>query len=174
MYNRPAMNYMGAGFIILSHDLNSVLLVHDARSGKWGFPKGHREPEDTSDLETAVRECFEETGYTTDMYTVFPEVFKVNKGSQSYLFRYALLNDCVANTVPRAFNLREIDNVQWIQMKSLLAADNVLDGNKYLRTWVSDIQNNSTKKSVQLFKSLLSHYLPTQESVSASNVVTCS
>jgi 8-oxo-dGTP pyrophosphatase MutT (NUDIX family) len=166
------MNYLGAGFILLSHDLNSVLLVHDARSSKWGFPKGHRELVDSSDLETAVRECVEETGYTADLYTVFPEVFKINKGSQSYLFRYARLNDHAPITA-HSGNLREIDNVQWIPIKQLLEATNVLDGNKYLRTWITDIQTNATKKTVQLFKALLARCLPAQEPVSASNIVAC-
>jgi len=33
------MNYAGAGLLILSPDLKQILLVHDARSRKWGFPK---------------------------------------------------------------------------------------------------------------------------------------
>jgi ADP-ribose pyrophosphatase len=37
------------------------LLVKSKRSGKWGFPKGHIEYGE-SELETAKREIFEETG----------------------------------------------------------------------------------------------------------------
>jgi 8-oxo-dGTP pyrophosphatase MutT (NUDIX family) len=167
------MSYMGSGFVLLSHDLTSILLVHDARSGKWGFPKGHRETIDGgNDCQTAIRETYEETGYTADMYTIIPDVFKINKGSQSYLFRYAILNDDNLRPISK-YNAAEIRETRWILIKSLLDATNVLDGNKYLRTWITDLQNNASKKSVTLLKTLLSRLLPAQEPVSPANVVTC-
>lgn len=167
------MNYTGSGFVLLSHDLTSVLLVHDARSGKWGFPKGHREAVDCgNDCQTAIRETFEETGYTLDMYIIIPDVFKINKGSQSYLFRYAIVNDDAIRPLVR-YNSTEIKEMRWIPIKQLLDATNVLDGNKYLRTWIADLQNNASKKSVTLLKMLLTRLLPAQETVSPANIVTC-
>jgi 8-oxo-dGTP pyrophosphatase MutT (NUDIX family) len=154
------MTYAGAGFILLSSDLSTTLLVHDTRSQKWGFPKGHKEPTDASDLETAVRECFEETGLTTEDYSVHPDVFKVSKGSQSYNFRYAILRDETKkkNIVPG--NIQEVKELQWVPLKQLLDASNILDGNKYLRTWISDIQSNASKKSIHIFKTLIrKHYV---------------
>ena len=153
------MNYAGAGFILLSSDLSSMLLVHDTRSNKWGFPKGHRENTDASDLETAVRECFEETGLTSEDYRVMPEAFKVSKGSHSYNFRYAILHDEKRKTKITPGPAHEIAGIQWIPLKQLLEASNVLDGNKYLRSWIADIQSNATKKSVHLFKSLVQQRL---------------
>lgn len=168
-----AMSYMGSGFVLLSHDLTSILLVHDARSAKWGFPKGHREAIDGgNDCQTAIRETYEETGYTADMYTIIPDVFKINKGSQSYLFRYAIVNDDSIQPTCK-YNSAEIKETRWIPIKHLLDATNVLDGNKYLRTWIADLQNNANKKSVILLKALFACLLPTQESVSPANVVTC-
>ena len=41
---------------------NNVLLVQNLVSAKWGFPKGHREPQDQTWRDTAVREVEEETG----------------------------------------------------------------------------------------------------------------
>jgi len=164
------MNYVGAGFILLSSDLSSILLVHDARSSKWGFPKGHREQYDKSDLETAIRECREETGLTPDDYTVHNEVFKVSKGSQSYLFRYAVLKSEKHKANITVGPSYEISEICWAPIQQLLDAQNVLDGNKYLRTWISDMKSDCSKKSVHIFKSLLT---PSQESVSPCNVVTC-
>ena len=156
------MNYAGAGFILLSSDLSTTLLVHDTRSQKWGFPKGHREPTDASDLETAVRECYEETGLTSEDYSVHSEVFKVSKGSHSYNFRYAILHDETrkSNIVPG--NKNEVAGLQWVPLKQLLNATNILDSNKYLRTWISDIQSNASKKSIHIFKSLLRKYFTLQ------------
>jgi 8-oxo-dGTP pyrophosphatase MutT (NUDIX family) len=163
------MNYAGAGFVLLSSDLSSLLLVRDARTGKWGFPKGHREAHDKNELETAVRECREEIGLTPDDYTIRSDSFKINKGSQAYLFRYVTLND--GRKVHVSANY-EISTAQWVPIKELLDA-NVLDGNKYLRTWIEDIQSDVSKKSVHLFKGLLC-LLPNQEPMSTNNVVTCS
>jgi 8-oxo-dGTP pyrophosphatase MutT (NUDIX family) len=150
------MNYAGAGFILLSSGLTHLLLVHDARSGKWGFPKGHREAEDaSSDLATAIRECREETGlhYPSD-YVVHDDSFKISKGGSSYLFRYAILNGAATRDRLRAGPAHEIADVEWVPLAALLEAQNVLDGNKYLRAWVADVKANASKKSVYLLKSL--------------------
>lgn len=168
------MNYAGAGLVLLSSDLSSLILVRDARTGKWGFPKGHRESYDKNDLDTAIRECREEIGLHTDDYTIRSESFKINKGSQAYLFRYATLNDDRRKAHIVAGPAYEISTVQWVPIKQLLDATNVLDGNKYLRTWTEDIQASVSKKSVHLFKGLLACLLPSQESVSTNNVVACS
>jgi 8-oxo-dGTP pyrophosphatase MutT (NUDIX family) len=148
------MNYAGAGFILLSPDLSTTLLVNDARSNKWGFPKGHREEFDTSDLETSIRELREETGLLPDDYVIYPEVFKVSKGSQSYNFRYAVLVDEKRKANIVSGPAHEIGGLQWVSIKQLLDAQNVLDGNKYLRSWLSDLRSGSSKKSVHLFASL--------------------
>jgi 8-oxo-dGTP pyrophosphatase MutT (NUDIX family) len=184
------MNYAGAGLIVLSSDCNNVLLVHDARSGKWGFPKGHREASDDSDLQTAMRECYEETGLVMEDYAIYGDPFKITKGGQSYLFRYAILHADVCKEKIKAGPAYEIAGLEWVPLQTLLAAANVVDGNKYLRTWISDVQTNASKKSVYLFKSLLStlggagaaagagtgtspRLFPAQESVGSNHVVTC-
>lgn len=167
------MNYAGSGLILLSNDLLKTLLVHDTRSGKWGFPKGHREPQDSSDIETATRECYEETGLKPDDYTIQMDSFKVSKGSQSYNFRYAVIKEEKRNLLIKPGPAYEIAAVQWVPVKQLLDASNVLDGNKYLRTWISDIQLNASKKSVHLFKALIQH-LPSMESGGSGNVAVSS
>ena len=149
------MNYAGAGFILLSSDLSTTLLVNDTRSQKWGFPKGHREDTDANDLETSVREVREETGLTSEDYRVYPEVFKVSKGSHSYNFRYAVLHDEKRKSNIIIGPAHEIGGLQWVPIKQLLDAQNVLDGNKYLRSWLADLRSGVSKKSVNLFKALL-------------------
>lgn len=167
------MNYAGAGLILLSSDLKSTLLVKDTRTGKWGFPKGHRETIDTSDLATAVRECFEETGLTADDYIVRPGTFKVSKGGAAYIFRYAIMK-CDGRRL-RAGPAHEIGGLEWIPLQTLFEAQNVIDGNKYLRNWIADIKNCINKKSVNMFHTLLGgiRFTPSQESVSTTNIVTC-
>jgi 8-oxo-dGTP pyrophosphatase MutT (NUDIX family) len=183
------MNYAGAGFVLLSSDLTQLLLVHDTRSGKWGFPKGHRETYDANDLATAVRECSEETGLVHGIdYVVHDEVFKISKGGSSYLFRYALLNGAATKDRLRAGPAHEIAGLEWIPIATLLEAQSVLDGNKYLRAWIADVKANASKKAVYLFKSLIAskglsapaasptaspRLGPCHEAAGPCNVVTC-
>jgi len=148
------MNYAGAGFILLSSDLSTILLVNDTRTNKWGFPKGHREEYDANDLETSIREVKEETGLTTEDYRVYPEVFKVSKGSHSYNFRYAVLIDEKRKANIVSGPAHEVGGLQWVPIKQLLDAQNVLDGNKYLRSWLADLRSGTSKKSIHLFKAL--------------------
>ncbi len=158
------MSYSGAGFILLSSDYSSTLLINDARSGKWGFPKGHRENTDANDIETAVRECREETGLAPDDYVVINKPFRVSKGSQSYLFRYAVAKENVRLRPGPAYEIRDI---RWVPIADLVQATNVMDGNKYLRSWISDIQSNASKKHVHMLREIIASREQSTVSVSA-------
>ena len=170
------MNYAGAGLILLSSDLTHTLLVHDTRSGKWGFPKGHRETYDKSDLDCAIREVGEETGLTADDFVVQDDPFKISKGGHAYLFRYAVMKEGARGKL-RAGPAYEIAGLEWVSLQALMSAQNIIDGNKYLRTWITDVKAAINKKSVNLFRSLVSKsgvcFRPAQESVSPCNIVTC-
>lgn len=62
-------SYKGAGVILFKD--SSLLLVQNRLTGRWSFPKGHREPSDTTWRQTAIREVFEESGYLLDVdYTL--------------------------------------------------------------------------------------------------------
>ena len=50
-----------AGMILVNKKLNKILLVKST-GGFWGFPKGHREKEDKTVLDNAIREVQEEIG----------------------------------------------------------------------------------------------------------------
>jgi 8-oxo-dGTP pyrophosphatase MutT (NUDIX family) len=140
------MSFAGAGLIIVTPDFR-VLLVQDAKTKKWGFPKGHRESNETSDLQTATREVEEETGIPVTAYVVQDPAFRITKGSSSYLFRYALLHS--NNSVGQIQNRREIGEIQWISILDLMQNPDLLDGNKYLRTWISNIRSFIPRKDAQ-------------------------
>ena len=54
--------HITASAIVLSLDLDSVVLVNHVRVGLWIQPGGHIEPTDPSLVDTACREVAEETG----------------------------------------------------------------------------------------------------------------
>ncbi len=146
------MTYAGAGLILLTPDFR-ILLVQDAKTKKWGFPKGHREDYESSDLDTAVREVEEETGIRAASYTTQEPAFRITKGSSSYLFRYAMLK---SNTLSgEVKNRREIGELRWIPILDLMQNPDCLDGNKYLRTWISNIRSLLPRKDSQQLMSLV-------------------
>ena len=49
------------GIIYFDTTDKKYLLVYGKKSGKWGFPKGHQENNETVE-DTAIRELYEETG----------------------------------------------------------------------------------------------------------------
>ncbi len=143
-------SYVGAGLIVITPDFR-VLLVQDAKTKKWGFPKGHREPDDKDDLHTATREVEEETGIQSSSYIVQEPAFRITKGSSSYIFRYAIMN------VQRVYvqNIREISRIQWMPIIDLMQNPECLDGNKYLRTWISNIRSFAPRKDAQQLTKLV-------------------
>jgi 8-oxo-dGTP pyrophosphatase MutT (NUDIX family) len=142
-------NYGGAGLILLSPGRDSVLLVCDLRSKKWGFPKGHREKEDTDPIATATRECLEETGIDPSQYTIHGSPFRLAKSSGAYIFYYATAHSSNLVVTPQA---SEIETIAWIPIPVLL--ENPMNGNKYLRVWIADMLTGSKRKSVHLFQQL--------------------
>ena len=140
-------HYGGAGLILLSPGRDSVLLVCDLRSKKWGFPKGHRESIDTDPLATATRECLEETGINPSQYTIHGPPFRIAKSSGAYIFYYAVAHTSHLVVTPQA---SEIETIAWIPVRDLLT----INGNKYLRVWATDLFTDSKRKSVQLFHQL--------------------
>ena len=150
------MNYSGAGFILLTPDFR-VLLVQDAKSKKWGFPKGHREDTDLSDIDTAQREVQEETGIAPTSYTIYEHPFRVIRGSSSYIFRYAIMN---TTEYLGAIQCRgEISGLQWISLVQFYLNPECVDGNKYLRTWIADVVGHSDRKTYTTLQALMNRVL---------------
>jgi 8-oxo-dGTP pyrophosphatase MutT (NUDIX family) len=146
------MTYTGAGFVLFTPDFR-VLLVQDAKSKKWGFPKGHREEVDESDVATAQRELQEETGISPISYTIYEHPFRIIRGSASYIFRYAILN--TMEYLGEIQNHREIAGLQWVSLVQFYLNPECVVGNKYLRTWISDIVSHADRKSYLMLQTLI-------------------
>jgi 8-oxo-dGTP diphosphatase len=56
-----ASRHLTASMVVVDRDRSAVLLVHHNATGKWVFPGGHVDPDETP-AEAAIREVFEETG----------------------------------------------------------------------------------------------------------------
>jgi len=126
-----SLMYIGAG-IIIHNTHKQILLVCDARSGRWGFPKGHPEHIDKNmAINTAIRECFEETGMrVVDDYIIESNTPK-RIGKRLY-FSGILLNEAF-----RTHNLdkNEIKDIRWWTFDQLVANEEIL--NSDLRSWLT-------------------------------------
>ena len=144
--------YAGAGIVLFTPDFR-LLLVQDAKSKKWGFSKGHREPEETSEVGTAQRELLEETGIPPTAYTIYEHPFRIIRGSSSYVFYYAIMN-----TMEYAGRIQcrgEISGLLWIPLMQFFLTPAAIDGNKYLRTWIDDITTHADRKTNTTLQALI-------------------
>jgi 8-oxo-dGTP pyrophosphatase MutT (NUDIX family) len=123
--------YIGAG-IIIHNNKKQVLLVCDARSGRWGFPKGHPEPVDENlAINTAIRECYEETGMKIVDDYIIENSHPKRIGKRLYFSGVALRDSFRSHNK----NMEEIKEIGWWTLEELIANESIL--NSDLRCWLS-------------------------------------
>ena len=122
----------GAGWIFATAT-GHTLLVKCARTGKWGFCKGHREPSDLALIDTARREAQEELGLTPDDYEVASEPFLMRSWSYHVEFRYALLKKPLEELKLQQEEISEARLVTIQELRSMAAGDSI---NRFTRKWL--------------------------------------
>lgn len=100
---------------------NTVLLVKGRRSGKWSFPKGHIEAEETT-LECALRELYEETGLKPDQKPIGS--YKLSVG-QYFIFEFKEIETAVRDH-------NEIEEAEWVHFDKLSRMNCNVDVNNFL------------------------------------------
>jgi 8-oxo-dGTP pyrophosphatase MutT (NUDIX family) len=128
------------GIILWNHSKEKVFLVYGKKSSKWGFPKGHMEENET-EIETAEREFYEETGYKLK--------HQLNEKSEKYVIRnniYFIVklhseDDLLQETkiIP---DQKEIEKSHWFGINELLSM-NLSKFNFGLKTWILNKKYNS-------------------------------
>jgi len=111
------------GLIIASP--SGWLLAHRTRSPWWDLPKGRQDPGERP-IETALRECREETGLDLESHRLLIQdlgvaTYSLRRNKQLHLFRLDLtapvtLSDCksVARQGPLGERLPEMDGFAWV------------------------------------------------------------
>lgn len=104
----------GAGVQLFSPDRQSTLFVQGGKSGRWGWTKGHREPSDTSWLETAVREVKEESGF------ILGQDYYICKSTPDQYGKRLYWQGITYESLPQPFhNSAEHQNIAWVSLDSL-------------------------------------------------------
>jgi mRNA-decapping enzyme subunit 2 len=109
-YNPPEDKVYGA--ICISPE-NRVLLVKGRTSGKWSFPKGHKERNEPS-FHCAMRELFEETGiFVPNDINSCELPYKKFKVGGYYIL------DLESEVVPNPKDRREIADACWMSQEDI-------------------------------------------------------
>lgn len=109
---------------ILISTRERILLVRGRRSGKWSFPKGHRELRE-SPYQCAMRELREETGIRLTQAPVVGPC-KLAAGSY-YVFQTAV------EYTPRPEDSSEVTEARWFTIKEMATLPSNIDVSDYLR-----------------------------------------
>ncbi|NTG34809.1 NUDIX hydrolase [Agrobacterium rhizogenes] len=93
-----------------------VLLIVSRRNGRWGIPKGHVDPGETS-RDTARREAFEEAGVKGDVLeqTVGSFTYRKDGTSIQYLVAVHVLH---VTRLSKDFPEKDIRNIKWVPISS--------------------------------------------------------
>ena len=103
------------GMVILKD--NKILMVKEAKTecyGKWAFPAGHLEKNETV-FEGALRETKEETGCTVKLERAFPIIVRNDNNMNITMFHF--LGNIVEETL--SYNYDEILETKWIDIEEL-------------------------------------------------------
>jgi 8-oxo-dGTP pyrophosphatase MutT (NUDIX family) len=91
-----------------------VLLIGSRRNGRWGIPKGHIEPGETT-RETATREAFEEAGIRGKVAKKIVGSFTYTKDSGVLTYRVEVHMLAVVEVL-RDFPEKGIRRTQWVSI----------------------------------------------------------
>jgi len=120
------------GIILYDIQNKKYFLVKGKKSNKWGFPKGHME-EGESEIDTARREFYEETGYNLPFSSSMDKKYIV-KNNIYFIVIIEHCNDLIqiSEEIP---DKNEIQELKWLSINDILSK-NIKDLNFGLKTWI--------------------------------------
>jgi len=111
------------GCILVTSD-RKVLVIRGRKSGKWSFPKGHSE-QDESELDAAIRETKEETGLLLN--TWYQQSVQLATGLY-FIYKYKEQPCTPIDTT-------EVTETRWVTMDALKKMNVNVDINTFLRKY---------------------------------------
>ena len=107
----------GALVFYLKDNKEQVLLIKHSNSGHWSFPKGHVEAGET-EVETAVREIFEETGVNANIDTRFREV--VTYSPKKDVIKDVIYFFATTDNYETVKQESEVSEIMWVDIANAL------------------------------------------------------
>lgn len=106
------------GAALLNPAMDKVVVVRAwGQNARWGFPRGKLSKDET-ELDAAVREVFEETGFDMGPYVdeTTPYVDSMSGGRYSRIF---IVTDVSEHTVFETRTRKEISDIKWVSLSAL-------------------------------------------------------
>jgi mRNA-decapping enzyme subunit 2 len=160
------------GAIMLNEAMDSVVLVKGwKKSANWSFPRG-KINKDEDDLDCAVREVYEETGYDLREAGLVPpdgEVHYIEMTMREQQMRLYIFRDIPMDTHFEPRTRKEISKIQWYRLSELPAfrkkgqheaqggGDAAANANKFymvapflvrLKKWVAEQKKRDMQKAL--------------------------
>ncbi|WEJ95543.1 mRNA-decapping enzyme subunit 2 [Yamadazyma tenuis] len=104
------------GVALFNSDLSKMVLVKGYESNSWSFPRG-KISKNEGDLECAIREVEEETGFSAKNLINEEDVVERTMGGKNYKIYFA--RDVPEDTVFKPLVRNEIAAIEWFDIKSL-------------------------------------------------------
>lgn len=112
------------GAILLNHKMDRAVLVRGwKKNGNWSFPRG-KINKDEDDLDCAIREVYEETGFDVRAAGLVPPnnvVKYLEQPMRDQNIRLYVFRGVSENTVFEAQTRKEIGDIRWYALKDLPA-----------------------------------------------------
>ncbi|RLV92374.1 mRNA-decapping enzyme subunit 2 [Spathaspora sp. JA1] len=143
------------GVALLNHDLTEVVLVKGTESNAWSFPRG-KISKGESDIECAIREVEEETGYNCrGLINEYDFIERTIRGKN---YKIYLVKNVDESTEFSPISRFEISKIQWHDIKSL-QKNCAKNPNNYfivgtvlkpMLRWISKNKSNVTDEELML------------------------
>ena len=124
--SREKLKELTSGLVINDETFNLKDIIEDSdkkwSEPEWGFPKGRRNFNE-NDLQCALREFSEETGYPKSQVSIlknvipFDEIF-TGSNFKSYKHRYFLAHSTYSNT--QIYQKSEVSKLKWVTLNEAL------------------------------------------------------
>jgi 8-oxo-dGTP pyrophosphatase MutT (NUDIX family) len=107
-----------AGIAVIDKPSGGLLMVHQLASNNWGVPKGHRDPGETTALQTALRELEEETGIVATAGQFAPWVILIDLKYTNGVDLHAYYILPVDKLPDIRLDATELGGSKWINMQA--------------------------------------------------------
>lgn len=141
------------GCVILNHDMSKILLVCSWGNTSWSLPRGKLN-ENESDIDCAIRETYEETGYDVSSKMIYDGSNVIESSTGSKAITLYIVPNVNENIVFKPLSRKEISDIKFFPLNQIpndsFAVKEFL---RPIKLWISKYKLLYSKENKQMKKS---------------------